>query len=369
MGRTIEFEGRSTQEALDAAVDQTGISLSSLKFEVVNAGGGGIFGISLKKAKIRVFLEDEEGGDGTAPEEEPLSSTGGTPESGETPAPEEEREEAGPPPSVDEPPRSSWAQPSYTAAPAPKKLKKVTPEDILQPRVPAGRIDLDLREAGGRPDRRRGEGRPRGRRGPERPEPRSRRSERGGGRGNDRPSRPEGPDQSFDQAPVRTARPRPVLSSTPPEGMEAGHLDTAREVLSDLLSFWMPEAQVEAGWRDDKIYLDIKGDSSGLLIGRKGQTLDALQFLVGKIVDRKAGRHLRLMVDTEDYRSRREESLERAATQLAEKALKSGKGQMTGPMNPHDRRIVHLALQEDGRFKTRSRGEGTYKRVIISLKD
>lgn len=405
MIKTIDYEAKSTQEALDKAVAETGISLSDLKFEVLEAGGGGIFGITLKKSKIRVFLEEPD----PIPEPDPEP----TPEPAPEPAPEptsepqieetssavEEKpedeikadsptdqvpesapaeevvDEVSEPPS-DEPPKSGWAQPSRSVKVPKKKTKKITADDLIKPAVPKDRVDIDLRDDGGPSRGRRGGGRrPGGRKGYDSDRrrssgPRGRDGGHRSDRGSRRPRREEprhAPQENFE--PPKVARPISEYSDTPPPDISMEHLEIALKSLKEILSFWNPEAEVSGGFKGDKIFLDIQGDGSGLLIGRKGATLDALQFIVSKIVDRQAGKHLRLMVDTEGYRERREESLEQIASQLATKALRSGRSQMTNPLNPHDRRIVHLALQDDGRFKTRSRGDGTFKRVLISLKD
>jgi len=112
--------------------------------------------------------------------------------------------------------------------------------------------------------------------------------------------------------------------------------------------------------------LNIKGDGSGLLIGRKGQTLDALEYLVNKIVHKGAEDKKRIVVDTENYRSRREESLVKLAQRLADKAKRMGRPVTISPMSAHDRRIIHLALQEDKTLHTWSTGTGLYRKIIIS---
>jgi spoIIIJ-associated protein len=116
----------------------------------------------------------------------------------------------------------------------------------------------------------------------------------------------------------------------------------------------------------ERILLNIKGDGSGLLIGRKGQTLDALEYLVNKIVHKGAEDKKRIVVDTENYRSRREESLVNLAQRLAEKAKRMGRPVTISPMSAHDRRIIHLALQEDKALRTWSTGTGLYRKIIIS---
>jgi spoIIIJ-associated protein len=125
------------------------------------------------------------------------------------------------------------------------------------------------------------------------------------------------------------------------------------------------EAAIKADRVDDRIILTIAGDQSGLLIGRKGKTLDALQYIVNKIVNKSVDKKADIVIDSEDYRKRREDSLTQIARKMGDKAKRTGKAVTTAPLNPHDRRIIHLTVKEDQGLETKSRGEGLMKRVII----
>ncbi|MDI6753637.1 MAG: RNA-binding cell elongation regulator Jag/EloR [Thermodesulfobacteriota bacterium] len=153
------------------------------------------------------------------------------------------------------------------------------------------------------------------------------------------------------------------FSSPPPSHSPA---ETAKKTLQDLLHLLGMEAEVELKDEPERILLHIKGDGSGLLIGRKGQTLDALEYLINKIVHKGAEDKKRIVVDTENYRSRREESLANLAHRLADKAKKLGRPVTISPMNAHDRRIIHLTLQDDKTLRTWSTGTGLYRKIIIS---
>lgn len=142
-------------------------------------------------------------------------------------------------------------------------------------------------------------------------------------------------------------------------------LRVARETLEKILSLIPVDATIQADRVDGKINLNIMGDRSGLLIGRKGKTLDALQYLVTKIVNKALDKKVNVVVDSEDYRKRRKDSVTQLALKMGEKAKRIKKPVMTNPMNPHDRRLVHLALKEDEDLETRSRGEGLLKKVVI----
>jgi spoIIIJ-associated protein len=140
----------------------------------------------------------------------------------------------------------------------------------------------------------------------------------------------------------------------------------ARKTLQDLLGLLGIETAVDLREEPERILLVIQGDGSGLLIGRKGQTLDALEYLINKIVHKGAEDKKRIVVDTENYRSRREESLVRLAHRLAEKAKQLGRPVTISPMSAHDRRIIHLALQDDQTLRTRSAGTGLYRKIVIT---
>jgi spoIIIJ-associated protein len=141
--------------------------------------------------------------------------------------------------------------------------------------------------------------------------------------------------------------------------------DRAKEVLDEILKHIDLPMVVECEAKEGYYYLNIISNGSGLLIGKRGKTLSALQFLVSKIVSRQAGENVSVIVDTEQYRSKRELSLNELARQLSEKVKKSHRSLTTGPMSAQDRRIIHLALKEDHEVRTKSKGEGNLRRVVI----
>ena len=141
--------------------------------------------------------------------------------------------------------------------------------------------------------------------------------------------------------------------------------DTARDALDNILKLIPVETTVNGNYSNGKISLIIEGDTSGLLIGRKGKTLDALQYIVNKITNKNADKKIKVIIDSENYRQRRIESLTQMALKIGNKAKKFKKPFSTSPLNPHDRRIVHLALKNVDKLETRSRGEGLHKRVVV----
>lgn len=116
------------------------------------------------------------------------------------------------------------------------------------------------------------------------------------------------------------------------------------------------------------VMVDVNGADVGVLIGRRGQTLDALQYLVNLVANKNVREHKRIVVDAEGYRRRREETLRRLAVQLAERARRSGRDVVLEPMSASERRIIHLELQGHPDVTTRSIGEEPYRKVVISVK-
>jgi spoIIIJ-associated protein len=148
---------------------------------------------------------------------------------------------------------------------------------------------------------------------------------------------------------------------------EAGDdaLSYAKKVLETILAGIAASSQVEGRVDEGTIFLNIKGDGTGLLIGRHGQTLDAIQYIVGRIVGKQLEEKKVVVIDTERYRERRRENLERLSRQMGEKAKSTGRTVSLPPMSASDRRIVHLALKHDRDLETRSEGGGSMKSIRI----
>ncbi len=167
-----------------------------------------------------------------------------------------------------------------------------------------------------------------------------------------------------EKAPVEPATPQ--TPATPETEEEKDAIAVAKEALENILALIpMEGTEVIATYVDNTITLNIEGDKSGLLIGRKGKTLDALQFIVNKIVNKSLEKRTRVFIDSENYRSRRKDFLVEMAKRMGEKAKRIKKPVATNLLNPHDRRIVHLALKDDAELGTKGSGEGILKKVVI----
>jgi len=139
----------------------------------------------------------------------------------------------------------------------------------------------------------------------------------------------------------------------------------AKTILAGILERMNIEAPVTAEAGEDAIVLNIQGDGGGLLIGKRGQNLDALQYIVNKATNRSGEDRKMIVIDTEAYRKRREDALVSLAERLGQKVKKTRKAVTVSHMNAHDRRIIHLTLQTDSSLTTKSRGEGEYRKIII----
>ncbi len=144
--------------------------------------------------------------------------------------------------------------------------------------------------------------------------------------------------------------------------------DNAKEFLSELLDLMGVEAIIDVTESNDQINIELKGRGMGLLIGHRGETLDALQYLTSLVVNREGQEYKRITLDTENYRKKREETLKRWAKRLGYKVAKTRKKITLEPMNPFERRIIHAALQNDNYVRTYSEGEEPYRRVVIAVK-
>jgi spoIIIJ-associated protein len=139
----------------------------------------------------------------------------------------------------------------------------------------------------------------------------------------------------------------------------------AKDLLDGILQRISLECKVTVNETPEKIILDIEGDNSGLLIGKRGQNIDALQYLLNKAINKFDNGHKMILIDSGEYRKRREEFLLGLAEKIRERVKKTLKPVSLAHMNAHDRRIIHMVLQEDESLITQSRGEGKYRKIVI----
>ena len=119
---------------------------------------------------------------------------------------------------------------------------------------------------------------------------------------------------------------------------------------------------------EDIVYVEMDGKDSGTVIGKRGQTLDAIQYLTSLVINKESDKYIKVVVDAENYRAKRQKTLEQLANRLATKVIKTRRYVRLEPMNPYERKIIHATLQQNPEISTRSEGEEPYRRVVIELK-
>ena len=144
--------------------------------------------------------------------------------------------------------------------------------------------------------------------------------------------------------------------------------EKAVKFLKDVFASIEMEVEVHAEFEDEVLNVEMSGEDMGVLIGKRGQTLDSLQYLTSLVVNKGKSGYVRVKVDTENYRSRRKETLENLAKNIAYKVKRTRRPVFLEPMNPYERRIIHSALQNDPYVTTHSEGEEPYRKVVVTLK-
>ncbi|HEY3997630.1 MAG TPA: RNA-binding cell elongation regulator Jag/EloR [Candidatus Xenobia bacterium] len=303
--QVIEEYGRTVEEAVQKALGQLGVGEDKVTVDVIDPGRKATSsGFGAKFARVKVTLKDGAG---------PMPAARRAP-----PEVEEEAEEEEDGPDEEERP-----------------VERAAVEE--------------RREEGGprRGRRRRGRGGDRGEeRAPEREEWRAE---------TPRPAPAEGEEDEEETPAFRPVRP------------ESPDADAAEDVLKEVLRLMGVEAEVERDYdRENAVRFNVVGDDLGALIGKYGQTIEAVQYLVNLIASRQNETYEKVSIDIEGYRDRRERSLEELATRMARKVRNEGKSVTLEPMLPSERRIIHMALSDDAGVRTYSQGEEPMRKVVIS---
>lgn len=169
------------------------------------------------------------------------------------------------------------------------------------------------------------------------------------------------------ETPAPAAEPAQEKPAAPAAADESAEYATIREFLTGLLERMGVKAEIEIGPRDNGgINVNLSGSGMGAIIGRRGETLDAIQHLTNYAVNRGSDKHMHISVDAEDYRSKREESLNHLAVKMAEKAIKYKRSMALEPMNSYERHVIHTALQNYEGVTTSSTGVEPNRRVVVS---
>lgn len=167
----------------------------------------------------------------------------------------------------------------------------------------------------------------------------------------------------------------PVLEPSPVEEVSEAEpfdrdkvIDAAEDFLREVFATMNLEVEIKLDDNGEDCLIELNGEGLGVLIGRRGQALDALQYILNLAVNRKHEEKVRFTLDVEDYRRRREQALTKLAKSVAERAIKTRRDVRLEPMNRHERKIIHMVLQDNDRVETHSAGEEPYRYVIVSPK-
>ena len=331
--KSIETSGKTVEAAIKNGLKELGCESSDVEIDILEMGSPGLFGMFGKLAKVRLTLKDKEddfkfdmpvltldiGKEKKAPKKE---------------APKQEKPKAEPKP---EPKSAPKAEPVQEEAPA------AAAEEAAEP---------VQEEAAPQQEETQRESRPR------RERPARRRSDR---RRSDRPKAETEPEAD------PSVEPDPSFVAADPETW-SDSAKLAVEFLTNTTKMMGVEVSIEVCEADETLHVRMMGDTLGVLIGRRGETLDALQYLTSLHVNKGRDGYLRVSLDSENYRAKREEALRKLAMRMAQRARKTGHRVVLEPMNPYERRILHSALQGNPYVQTHSEGEDPYRRVIITLK-
>jgi spoIIIJ-associated protein len=243
MSKTYEFQGKNVDQALSRASEELNIPAEKINHEVIAYGSSGIFGlVGVKKARIKVFIEEAKGNNRRSKQVE----------------------------------------------------QKVSPSLVIKEPV------------------------------------------------------------------VATADESGLLTKVDEESISSG-----TQALQKIVDGITSDATVNLTQQKDKLYFTITGGDSGVLIGKRGQTLEAIQYLLEKMINKKSNNRIRVVVDVEGYLEKRKNNLQQMASRMAEKAKRSKKPVTIGQMNAHDRRIVHIHLKDEKGVRTQSIGDGYFRKLMI----
>lgn len=324
--KSYESSAKTIEEAISAGLEKLGASISDVTIDVLEEGSKGLFGLfGSRQAKVRLTIKEEEA--------DPLAVLNDEPKS--KPAPRQEK-----------PPRQESKQ---EAKPAPKaEPKQEAPKAEPKQEAPKAEQQPKAKPA------------PKQERAPKaKPAPKQEK-------------RAEAEKPASKPAPKPPVQPleKPVVTMIPAEQVEADSAPgRALAFLQELTRLMGVEVQVEVGTdQEGNVFANMTGDTLGILIGRRGETLDALQYLTSLRVNRGQEGYTRVTLDTENYRAKREEALARLANRMANRAIRTGRKVSLEPMNPYERRILHSALQANEQVDTHSEGEEPNRHVVITLR-
>ena len=328
--RTYESSAKTIEEAISAGLEALGASISDVKVDIIDEGSKGLFGLfGSRQAKVRLTMKETE--------EDIMASL-----TENKPAEKKPEKPARKP----EAPKAAEAR---SAEPRPERAEKLAssekPEKTEKAEKPA-RQEKKAESDAPRP--------PKQPRAPKQPKAEKPEQEK-------KPLPPKAPAKPIEK-PVVTMLENDQVAPDSAAGK-------AQSFLKELTHLMGVEVDVAVGNdAEGNVFVKMTGDTLGILIGRRGETLDALQYLTSLKINRGQESYTRVTLDTENYRAKREDTLVRLANRMANRAVKTGRKVSLEPMNPYERRIIHSALQGNEAVDTHSEGEEPNRHVVITLR-
>ncbi|MBR3741645.1 MAG: Jag N-terminal domain-containing protein [Clostridia bacterium] len=317
--KDYEVSARTIEEAISQGLEHLGVSISDVTVDVIEEGSKGLFGLfGSRPAKVRLTLKEEE-----SSEENVAHAILADALKEEEPQPK-----AAKPVAKQENPEEKTEKPARIAK-APKAKKEAAEEEKTEKTAPKQRKPREPKEA--KTDK-----------------------------------APKAPREA--KEPKEQPEPKEIVPAEQADRATAA--GRAQEFLQELTQLMGVNVSVAVATDEEgNVRVNMDGDTLGILIGRRGETLDALQYLTSLRVNRGQNDYTRVTLDTEGYRAKREEALVRLANRMANRAQKTGRKVSLEPMNPYERRILHSALQDHPAVTTHSEGEEPNRHVVISLKN
>ena len=333
--KSIESSGKTVEDAVRAGLQQLGCDAADVTIDVLEAGRPGLFGMFGKLAKVRLTLKENDL-DFEMPSLSLDSQKTLAPKPEKKAEPKKAEKTEAPAPKNAEAPAAAPRKAEKTEAPEAAKAEEAPAAEAPaaeEPVAEAPAAEEPVAEAPRAPRRSRSN--------------RAEKAERAESR----------PEKKNDE---------PFVPSDPETLSEAGRI--AYDFLKNVTEKMGVQVAIRVTEEADHLSVAMMGDTLGILIGRRGDTLDALQYLVSLQVNKNREGYMRVSLDTENYRAKREEALTRLAQRMAARARKTGRKVTLEPMNPYERRVLHSALQNNPYVTTHSEGEEPYRRVVITLK-
>ena len=354
--RSQEFTGKTTQEAIDAGLAAFGVTIADVHVDVLQEGAKGLFGLfGSKPARVRITVMEEEKEDDHGLSDL-LGSFSLDGETRKKKQPEQKKPEKKAEPKAEKPAQPKAEKPAEPAAgeekPAEMKAEAPKPEEKPeQKKQPEKKAEKKPQQP--KPEKK-----------PKADKPKAPKAPKA-----EKAAQPEQAEEApREYAPMAPARPftptePPVIhDESTPAGRAQRFLMDVTERMNVKVDVYVDDSA------EDSLYIHMVGDTLGILIGRRGETLDALQYLTSLQVNKGRDGYIRVTLDTENYRAKREDSLRRLAQRMANRAQKTGRKVVLEPMNPYERRVLHTALQNHPAVSTHSEGEEPNRRVVITLK-